>query len=239
MLGRFSELSIRTPDIRASLDFYARLGFTPAEVGEAWSHPYAVLTDGRLNIGLHQELEADTSVTFVKADLLRNLNALETDGVELEFRHLGNDVFNEIGWRDPSGQLIRLVEARTFSPQAQTANSESACGYFLEIGLPSEALESSKAYWEKFGFVGIDEAAAALPHVCCTSNTVNIGLYDRSDLARVSLLFNVDDRDAMLNGLASRGIEPATKLPAALSRLQASLFIAPEGTPIIVTSGAA
>ena len=55
MLGRFLEFSLATPDIQASLDFYTRLGFSQAEVGEAWSHPYAVVTDGRICLGLHQE----------------------------------------------------------------------------------------------------------------------------------------------------------------------------------------
>ena len=54
MLGRFLEYSIATPDIRASLEFYAKLGFSQAEVGEAWPHPYAVVTDGRICLGLHQ-----------------------------------------------------------------------------------------------------------------------------------------------------------------------------------------
>ena len=48
-MGRFLEYSLATPDIQASLDFYTRLGFSQAEAGEAWSHPYAVVTDGRID----------------------------------------------------------------------------------------------------------------------------------------------------------------------------------------------
>ena len=73
MLGRFLEFSIATPDIRASLDFYGKLGFTQAQVGEAWTHPYAVVTDGRICLGLHQEFIPAPAVTFVKPDLLRHL----------------------------------------------------------------------------------------------------------------------------------------------------------------------
>ena len=51
VLGRFLEYSLATPDIRASLDFYTKLGFSQAEVGEAWPHPYAVVTDGRICLG--------------------------------------------------------------------------------------------------------------------------------------------------------------------------------------------
>ncbi len=161
MLGRFLEFSIATPDIRASLDFYSRLGFSQAQVGEAWTHPYAVVTDGRIYLGLHQEFVPAPAITFVKPDLLRHSSALERLGLQFEFRRLGNDVFNELGWLDPSGHLIRLVEARTFSPSKRLASDTSLCGYFLEIALPAASRDEAKDFWEKFGFVGIDEPDAA------------------------------------------------------------------------------
>ena len=46
MLGRFLEFSVETPDIPASLEFYGKIGFSQAKVGDAWDHPYAVVTDG-------------------------------------------------------------------------------------------------------------------------------------------------------------------------------------------------
>ena len=74
MLGRFLEFSIAAPDIRASLDFYGELGFSEAEVGEAWTHPYAVLTDGRICLGLHEQSAFAPSTTFVMPDLLQHLD---------------------------------------------------------------------------------------------------------------------------------------------------------------------
>ncbi len=77
MLGRFLEASLATPDIQASLDFYVKLGFSQAEVGDAWPHPYAVVTDGRICLGLHQAAVPALSLTFVKPDLLKHLQRLE------------------------------------------------------------------------------------------------------------------------------------------------------------------
>ena len=45
---------VHAPDVPASLAFYESLGFVQARVGDAWSHPYAVVTDGRLFLGLHE-----------------------------------------------------------------------------------------------------------------------------------------------------------------------------------------
>ena len=238
MLGRFLEFSLATPDIQASLDFYSRLGFSQAAVGEAWFHPYAVVTDGRICLGLHQEAIAAPSVTFVKPGLLKYAETLEELGLEFEFRRLGNDVFNEIGWRDPSGQLVRLIEARTFSPSKRDDTETSLCGYFLEIALPTPSLDTAKAYWEQLGFVGIDETHERLPHVSCTSDYIDLGLYDPAHLRRSTLRFEVDDVGGTLARLAEIGISPAGEIPPPLRHLPAAVLIAPEGTPILLTETA-
>ena len=235
MLGRFLELSLSTPDIQASLDFYARLGFSQAEVGDAWQHPYAVVTDGRICLGLHQQTLPAPAMTFVKPDLLRHLEAFEDLGLEFEFRRLGNDVFNEVGWFDPSGQLIRLIEARTFSPSKRAGTETSRCGYFMEIALPTPDAEESKSYWERFGFVGIDDTNDRLPHISCTSDYVDLGLYEPSHLRRSTLRFEVDDVGGALARLAEVGISPAGEIPAPLRQVPAAMLVAPEGTPILLS----
>ena len=233
MLGRFLEYSIPTPDIRASLDFYGKLGFSQAQVGETWPHPYAVVTDGRLHLGLHQHAAAvSPALTFVKADVLHHLGALESRGVIFEYRNLGNDVFNEIGWLDPSGHLIRLIEARTFSPIKGPRGS--LCGYFLEIGLPVPDREIAKHYWEELGFVGLDEPQAALPHVSCTSDSIDIGLYDPAQLRLPTLVFDAEDVAETLARLASAGIVPSGPVPAALRDRPAAMLAAPEGTRVLL-----
>jgi catechol 2,3-dioxygenase-like lactoylglutathione lyase family enzyme len=235
VLGRFLEFSLATPDIQASLDFYARLGFSQAEVGEAWQHPYAVVTDGRICLGLHQQALPAPSMTFVKPDLLKHIDSLEELGLEFEFRRLGNDVFNEVGWFDPSGQLIRLIEARTFSPSKRAGTDTSRCGYFIEIALPTPDLQESKSYWERFGFVGIDDTNDRLPHISCTSDYVDLGLYEPSHLRRSTLRFEVDDVGGTLARLAEIGISPAGEIPAPLRQVPAAVLIAPEGTPILLS----
>jgi catechol 2,3-dioxygenase-like lactoylglutathione lyase family enzyme len=235
VLGRFLEFSLATPDIQASLDFYTRLGFSQAQVGEAWSHPYAVVTDGRICLGLHQEAIPAPSITFVKPDLLKHLETFEKHGLKFEFRRLGNDVFNEVGWFDPSGQLIRLIEARTFSPSKRVGTDTSKCGYFLEIALPTPILDVSKAYWEGFGFVGIDETDDPLPHVSCTSDFIDLGLYDPAHLRRSTLRFEADDVGGTLARLAEIGISPTGEIPQPLRTMPAAVLIAPEGTPILLS----
>jgi len=236
VLGRFLEFSLATPDIQASLDFYSRVGFSQADVGEAWQHPYAVVTDGRICLGLHQQALPAAAMTFVKPNLLKHVDGLEELGLEFEFRRLGNDVFNEVAWFDPSGQLIRLIEARTFSPSKRAGIDTSQCGYFIEIALPTPDLQESKSYWERFGFVGIDETNDRLPHISCTSDYIDLGLYEPSHLRRSTLRFEVDDVGGTLARLAEVGISPAGEIPAPLRQVPAAVLVAPEGTPILLSA---
>ena len=65
LLGQFHELSLTTRDIRASVEFYEALGFSHCATGDTWPHPYGVLTDGRLFLGLHEYRFPSPSITTV------------------------------------------------------------------------------------------------------------------------------------------------------------------------------
>jgi hypothetical protein len=187
---------------------------------------------------LHQRPDLSASMTFVKPELLKHLDELERCGLTLQFRHLANDVFNEIGWLDPSGHLIRLIEARTFSPSKRSATDLSLCGYFHEIALPTPDREAAKSHWEQFGFVGMDEPDATLPRVSCTSDTINVGLYDPAHVREPALHFEVHDFDQAVTRLESAGVPRNGRLPAQLRHARVAALTAPEGTRLWIWSEA-
>jgi hypothetical protein len=101
--------------------------------------------------------------------------------------------------------------------------------------LPAPDLEHAKQYWEYFGFVGMDELGDALPHISCTSDFLDLGLYRPSDLRRASLRFEVDDVGGALAQLAEIGVLPSGEIPPALRGTPAAVLTAPEGTAILMT----
>ena len=58
LAGSFHEFSVAVHDVRSAVDFYERLGFSQATTTDTFAHPYGVLTDARLFIGLHQRAGA-------------------------------------------------------------------------------------------------------------------------------------------------------------------------------------
>lgn len=237
MIGRFHEFSVHAPDLLASIAFYERLGFTQVTTGEAWPYPYAVVTDGRLAIGLHgRELLQSPLPAFVLPDLGRHLPAIERLGIEILDRRLGSDVFNEASFETAGGQMIRLLEARTFSPSQRAPGEVSRLGWFEEFALPVADRQQAQCFWEQLGFVPAEEGDEPYPHVSLTSDSLNVALLLAGFLKRPALTFADPAMPARIAALAEAGIDVAHRLPGNLDPSRHALLVAPEGTQLLLTT---
>ena len=189
LLGSFHEVSCAVADVRAAVEFYERLGFVHATTSDAFSHPYGVLTDGRLYLGLHQRPGPPLTLTFVRPQLAVQLDAFNAAGIELTHRQTGDDVFNEIGFVAACGQAVAVLEARTYSPIARTARDTSLCGDFAEVSLPVADLDAARTFWESLGFVAAEDAATPYPHLALTSDYLNLAFHPPAFSPRPLLVF--------------------------------------------------
>lgn len=238
MIGRFLEASVYAPDILVSLEFYEQLGFVQASTGEAWLHPYAVVTDGRISIGLHrQELPASPLLAFVLPDLLHELAALESQGLEITDRRLGGDVFNYVEINAPGGHRLRLLEARTFSPVHRPPGATSKLGWFEEIALPVDDPAGAAGFWERMGFVPTEAADDPYPHVGVTSDSLSLALMPPGTLTVPALVFTHTAMRERIAALRDAKLPFARRPPAALDPERHALLVAPEGTQLLLTTG--
>jgi catechol 2,3-dioxygenase-like lactoylglutathione lyase family enzyme len=232
MLGRFLEISIHAPDIRASLEFYEALGFTQVQVGETWPHPYAVVTDGRLFIGLHGAAIRSPALTFVLPDLAQGMERLRAFGIRFDEERLGDDVFNRASFTDPTGMCVNLLEARTFSPPGDS--TPTTCGYFVEFGMPTRDADIGRQFWEPLGFVAMEEELLPFPRTQLTSDHLNLGLY-RSRVFRQALLtFEDEEMRERLTRLRERGFRLSDEMPDSLDDATNAILQAPEGTRLLL-----
>jgi catechol 2,3-dioxygenase-like lactoylglutathione lyase family enzyme len=235
MLGRFLEIGVGTQDILESLAFYESLGFAQARVGDARQHPYAVVTDGRLRLGLHAgEVEAPT-LTWVHPDLAVHAAKLEALGIELEFARLDENAFHEIGFRDPCGQAIMLVEAQTYSPPPADEIRPSQLGYFEEFAVPVADLARATAFWDSLGLVAFDPVSAPFTRVVASHRDLNVGLYD-TDLRQPVLRFSDPQMAERISMLRDRGHRMPDRLPRGMDARENALLEAPEGTWLLLTT---
>lgn len=161
MLGRFLELSLHAPEILESIEFWEKLGFRQAQTNDVWRHPYAVLSDGAVTLGLHQYAFASPSLTFVRPDLAQHLPALRAAGVAFAFAKTADDAFHEAGFLTPDGQMVALLETRTFSPPAFDDGLTTLLGTFDAIVLPVRRVDRTLPFLAKLGMtvLAFDEAA--------------------------------------------------------------------------------
>jgi len=234
LIGRFLEIGIATTDIRASVEYYERLGFTQTQTGDTWPHPYGVLTDGAVYIGLHEGRLDSPALTFVHPGIAGHLAELERMGIDPSTVNIGDEVFNEVGFRDPAGQPVRLLEARTYSPADRSALEPSRCGAFRALSMPAADFEAARAFWEALGFEAGELQSHPYSHLPLSREGLELALH-RPQLSPEPLLVFRDpamsERIAQLRQLALSPLEPP---PRGLDPRANALLRAPEGTALLL-----
>ncbi|MEM6639760.1 MAG: hypothetical protein AAF610_07645 [Pseudomonadota bacterium] len=161
MIGRLLEISLSCDDVLKTVRTFQALGFRDIPTGDVWPHPYAVVSDGRINIGLHRYNFDSPSLTFVQSNLNQWSAAYRIQGIELAFEKLSTESFNELGFIDPGGQMSAVLESRTFSPPPFVEQDISALGRFVGFALPGGLANESRAFWRKLGLDDNDYLPAA------------------------------------------------------------------------------
>jgi len=237
MLGRFHEIGLATADIRASVEFYERLEFSQAPTGDTWAHPYGVLTDGRVFIGLHQRRSPARSLTFVRPGVAEHVPLLRARGIEPAFVRVGDEVFNEAGFHDPAGHLVTLIEARTYSPVDRGPESKSLCGYFVHLSLPATDFDAARSFWEPLGFVAGEECDSPYVHLPLTSDHLNLAFHRPRTFDDAMLVFRDPDMAGRIARLREMGVPFLDDLPRGLDPKRNALIAAPEGTVLLLLEG--
>lgn len=199
MLGRFLELSVWSRDITASVAFWESLGLAHGRVGDTWQHHYAVMSDGRAVLGLHAYEFDSPSLTWVRPELVTALPGIANLGIDFDFAKTGPDEFNEAGFRDPDGQVITLLEARTWSPDFGHEWAPSLLGHFAAYRYPARDPAATVAYWERLGLVADETAAGPV----AVAGGITISPSDEA--GGPELVFEHPDPDGLRDALEARG----------------------------------
>lgn len=230
MIGRFIELGLSTENILDSIGFYEDLGFQQLNVGDIWQHPYIVVGDGSIDVGLHAAELPAPMLTFVLPDLADYVNELRSRGAQFEVAKLSDDQFNELVFTDPDGHHIRLLEARTFSPSNFDSDALSLCGHFTEITMPVRDLEVASAFWQRLGCEELSTSSDPHPHTSLRGGGMVFGLHQSRDFDQLSLSFEGPNLAKRLVQLDRKGITPDTRR----SPPGVHLLRSPEDLPILL-----
>jgi len=105
-IGNFSQLAVPTNDIKESLQFWQKAGFTLVES----QANYAKLSDNLITIGLYQNQEIDyITLIYFSQDLKKVRKNITDAGISLENVHAERSVV--ISLQSPDGQKIIIKSA--------------------------------------------------------------------------------------------------------------------------------
>jgi catechol 2,3-dioxygenase-like lactoylglutathione lyase family enzyme len=234
VLGKFHEISLETADIAESVAFYERLGFSHCGTTDTWPHPYGVMTDGRLFIGLHQFKFPSPVITYVHANVAQHASVIEKQGVEIAWKRTGDDSFNELGFLDPSGQPVRVQEAPTHFASNAERGDISLCGDFAEYSMASADFEAMRQFWEPLGFVALGETDEPYVRMSMTSDYIDLAVHRPRTLDQGMLVFAAPDMGERIERLKALGVELADDLPRGLDPRQSALLRSPEGAALLL-----
>lgn len=226
--GRFLELSIRTPDILDSLGFYKTLGFAELETADVYNHKYAVVSDGDLNIGLHDREMASPVITFVQPDLAKHARSMSDAGFDIDRMVLDEDLFNEVELHDRDRNPVRMLEARTFYASSDDEEN-SVCGEWFEVTMPVRDSMRAARFWAPIARHVLEIREEPTTHMRFDAGGAALGLSESIALNGPSLCFKCYDADALITVTERAGIsvEDYPGYEGAFARIRA-----PEGTSL-------
>jgi hypothetical protein len=228
MLGQFLEYSIAARPLSASFEFFRSLGFTSLPVADTLPDPYVVLFDGAIAVGLHEREQCAAQITFVRPGLRDYVRPLRRLGIELTNEHLRDNEFNSLGFNDPGGQAIVLLEARTFPPGEWDTHNVAACGEFFELSLPATELEASSRFWQALGFAAVESGEAPHPWQRLTGRGMTLGLHETH--CAPGLSFRCSGLHGRLDYLRAKGLATRAGTPLADRAQPSATLVAPDGT---------
>jgi len=237
MLGNFLELSVNAQPIGESFQFYRSLGFTDVPTGDIHRHGYAVVFDGGLCVGLHELEAGESRLTFARPELKNYWHALRRLRIDFEFTKLGDDEFHELGFRDPDGHLLVLIEARTFAPGDWQDYRGAICGSLLEYSLMTRSLKTATNFWQALGFETVSEGLETHPWARVRGFGLSIGLHETSYFDP-GPSYRMTDLSTRLAFLEAKNLKPTGRRAAIGPLHAAATIVAPELTPIYLFEAA-
>jgi hypothetical protein len=156
---------------------------------------------------------------------------LTAAGIKLQFVKTGYEEFNELGYLDPDGQMLTVLEARTYSPSGEVP--KPACGFFSEYRYPVRDLDTSVMFWEQQGFVATGRQEDPQPQVSLTSDGIDLSLFIASRREKPTLVFEAVDLEQAEDELRAARLAPVAS-DDHVRGVPALTIAAPEDTPIVI-----
>ena len=222
-LGNVSAITISSPDLERSLQFYQKLGFN--EVGRMdFPSPWIQVSDGALLIMLRKDDNPFIALTYYVNNIEEIVNELEAQAIQFTLRPNSSDFVKRYVMKSPDGTSISLVHVpdsgfkQPSGPTMLTMPQEdymkpekyvnNTIGMWGEFAEPVKDLETSLKFWEKLGFVVFSKYEQPQAWAIISDGLAIVGLHQTNEWTGypVMTFFAADMKDK-LEKLQKEGLE--------------------------------
>ncbi|MBI3235700.1 MAG: hypothetical protein HYZ42_16960 [Bacteroidetes bacterium] len=219
-IGDLSLITITTPDLEKSLEYYQKLGF--AEVLRSdFPFPLIQISDGAVLIMLRLDKVPYIALSYFVKKLSETVAELEQVGIIFTQKPKENDMIKRYLFQSPDGHTISLVtyvdgftrptghtlltmpQQDYFSPEKYT---NKICGMFGEFAHPVKDLGESVEFWGKLGFVPISKFTTPYPWAIISDGLSIVGLHQTNDFSIPTITYFASDMGAKIDILKENGL---------------------------------
>jgi len=225
ILGQVTALTIASPDLEASLQFYQKLGFKELFRAD-WPFRWIQVSDGQLLIMLRHDEQPYIALTYYVKDIDALVAGLEAKGISFTSKPKAADMVKRYVFQSPDGlniSLVSLMEGfeQPAGPTMLTMAQEDyfnpdkyvnkTAGMFGEFTHPVADLDASLVFWEKLGFKILSKFASPYPWAIISDGLAVVGLHQTSNFTYPAMAFFAADMKDKIEKLKPEGISGVEK----------------------------
>jgi catechol 2,3-dioxygenase-like lactoylglutathione lyase family enzyme len=251
-LGNKVEMSLAVADLSESLSFYHKLGLEKVDDGEN-PYPWAVVSDGRFYLGLHQQKFPSPTLSYfglgilsermvhlpklgIKLDNIQKLEPIQgMQNSELLYRVK----FITAEFESPEGQRVLLAD---LSSNVETTPSGrkfyTKYDGSTELSLPTPDINAALAYWGQLGFECVTTGDQPYPWATVSDGLIRLGLHQTPKLTQPTLTYFAPDMPERLKRMRRRGVTFVAERKDKQGRRVGAVVESPDGQRFFFFTGA-
>ena len=220
-LGDVTAITMSTPDLDISLEYYQRLGFTLSWRIDA-PFPLIQMTDGASLLMLRLEKSPYFALSYFVKELEKVVAEVEGCGIVFSQKPNANDFIKKYLMQSPDGLNISLMNfgdgfVQPPGPTMLTMLQEDyfkpdkyankVCGMFGELAHPVKDLEKSILFWKQLGFAVLSKFASPYPWAILSDGLAVVGLHHTNNFSYPAITFFASDMKEKIGKLKSNGLK--------------------------------
>jgi catechol 2,3-dioxygenase-like lactoylglutathione lyase family enzyme len=225
LLGEISALTIATPDLDQSLNYYQRLGFSEVMRFD-FPFPWIQVSDGALLIMLRKGNDPYLAATYYVKDIEKSAKIVEDAGIPFTEKPKAGDMLKRYIFQSPDALTVSLVQIQEGfkqppGPTMLTMNQQDyfnpekyvnkKAGMFGELAHPVKDLDASIAFWQKLGFTVLHNNQMPYKWAILSDGLHILGLHQTDNFSYPAMTWFAADMKEKIEQLKSEGLENYTE----------------------------